>query len=95
MAKYSQTFNSLNELFWVQLLFSFFIIYLLFKKKKEFVKWVINYIIILNIINFSFMSYWEVTPNQAISFFLVNIPTIVIWILYFTKSQRVKNTFVN
>lgn len=57
-------------------------LYMLFKKKVNAPKWAIASIIVAAILNILFGLYFA-------------IPGAIIWILYFLKSERIKNTMVN
>lgn len=66
-----------------------FILYLEFKKKKEFPKWAIIFTWFGILVSFLF-SIEEIDYPGILRDFLIAI----IWTMYFLQSKRVKNTFV-
>ncbi|WP_105619960.1 DUF2569 domain-containing protein [Vallitalea okinawensis] len=78
---------------------SLFLIYFFFKKKARFPKMIIIYfvsygltLIIITILLSIIMPY-DISSNWGET--IVNLIPIIIWCIYFFKSERVRNTFIN
>jgi len=83
----------------ILILTSLYTVYLLLKKKILFIKWILGYIVLsvllnrfLFILNTSYTS--DIVREMMYNFLISDILIIVIWILYFINSKRVKNTFI-